>query len=110
MAASSPTADRALADLAKRFEAELWALAAGDQIALRVLNVMSNGITSNPKIAHAIGLPVTLVENARKRIQRLATKVPAPLLADVRDELDIEPPRDDPEPAWPFHRWGSKSD
>jgi len=93
-------ADPTLADLTRRFEAELWTRAAHDPIALRVLAVMSSGVTSISKIAKATALPVGFVVNAKKRLRRLGLRVSPPLLADIQAELHLDPSSDDAEPGW----------
>lgn len=80
--------------LALRIESELWHLAAGDQVVLRVLGAMAEGETGNTGIASVTGLPLSVVENARKRIRRLAGAASPDLLADIRAELNIEAPTD----------------
>ncbi len=79
-----------LRDLAQRFERELWALADGDQPMLAVLRVMTDGTHAPLDIVAETGLPLLVVENARRRLRRLAGCVRPELLRDIRAELDLE--------------------
>lgn len=100
LAERTTDANPTLVDLARRFEAELWDLAARDPIALRVLAAMSAGVTSTTQIAKAAGLPVGYVVNAKGRLRRLAVRVSPPLLGDIGVELNLEGATEDAEPAW----------
>ena len=81
-------------DLAGRFENELWSLAEGDQVLLRVLRALTAGATSPAEIVLETGLPPSTIESARRRLRRLAGLISPDLLADIRAELNIEAPTD----------------
>lgn len=81
-------------DLARRTEADLWRLAAKDDIALRVLRAMADGETATADIAAATGLPPLVVLNARRRLRALADHLSPDLRADARRELGFDDSND----------------
>ncbi len=87
LAADVVEPDDSLIGVARRFEAELRVLAAGDEAALRVLDQLAAGTTVNAEVAAATGMSVRTVEGVRKRIQRLARRVSPELLAEIAASL-----------------------
>jgi hypothetical protein len=85
-----PEASVMITDMARHVEAELWRLAEGDQVALRVLAAMSEGDVTTNELVEATGLSARAIENAKARLQRLGSKVSPELLADIRAELSLD--------------------
>ncbi len=80
----------AVADLAEQLEAELWHRLAGDQVALQVLRVMATGDTASGDIVDVTGLPLAVVNAAKRRLRRMAVHVPQALVVDIRAALRLE--------------------
>lgn len=90
MITDSPEASTLITDMARHVEAELWRLAQGDQVALRVLAAMSEGDVTTNELVEATGLSARAIENAKARLQRLGSKVSPELLANLRAELSLD--------------------
>lgn len=90
MITDSPEAGTMITDMARHVEAELWRLAQGDQVALRVLAAMSEGDVTTNELVEATGLSARAIENAKARLQRLGSKVSPELLANLRAELNLD--------------------
>jgi DNA-directed RNA polymerase specialized sigma24 family protein len=95
MITDGPEAGVMITDMARRVEAELWRLAEGDQVALRVLAAMSEGDVTTNELVEATGLSSRTIENAKARLQRLGSRVSPELLADIRAELNLDASGDD---------------
>ena len=76
-------------DVARRCEAQIAKLAAGDTDALLVLSAMPEAETE-AELADATGLTRTKVRAAKRRLRRLATHLAPALRADVGDILRVD--------------------
>lgn len=95
LSTDDPGRDLVIRDLARRAEADLWRLAAGDPVALRVLTAMTAGHFDLDDIALATKLPPRAVENARRRLRVLAGHLSPKLRTAIRTELELDTSTDD---------------
>ena len=77
----SPEADVALADLARRVEAEVWEKIKADPIATRVFGAMLEHDGGNKELVRTTGLPIEAIKSAKKRIRRIAAHLSPELIA-----------------------------
>ena len=77
----SPEAEVALAELARRVEAEVWEKIKADPIATKVFGAMIEHDGGNKELVEATGLPIDAIRSAKKRIRRIAAHLSRELIA-----------------------------